>query len=225
VGLASFTVLVWDHIITFSDEVEYIWKRPKGLGEFTLWLLHVIGLRNLDSLKLPTSFSWLAPQLDPSLCSHFVRYEGAMTMIGITIVALMMFLRIRVLYQGIWEVQAVVLAILFTFIGVNSWLITRGIPVYHPAYPLVDSCTMIIDPKVGPIASSTAWLPLLYDTVVVTLTLKRTVSYLDSSNPGHIFRVLLREGLLYYSVICTITLTFTIMIVSTTQSIRNVTGQ
>jgi len=60
---------------------------------------------------------------------------------------------------------------------------------------------------------------------VVTLTLKRTVSYLDSSNPGHIFRVLLHEGLLYYGVICTITLTFTIMIVSTTQSIRNVTGQ
>jgi hypothetical protein len=102
----------------------------------------------------------------------------------------------------------------------------------------------LTDQYSGPIASSTAWLPLLYDTVVVTLTLKRTVSYLDSSNPGHIFRVLLREGLLYYrcvctrltydllplskpgnSVICTITLTFTIMIVTTTQSIRNVTGQ
>jgi hypothetical protein len=96
----------------------------------------------------------------------------------------------------------------------------------------------------GPIASSTAWLPLLYDTVVITLTLKRTVSYMGPSNPGHIFRVLLHEGLLYYrsvctrstydllslnkpgnSVICTITLTFTIMIVSATQSIRNVTGQ
>ncbi|KAI0247574.1 hypothetical protein BJV78DRAFT_1244337 [Lactifluus subvellereus] len=45
-----------------------------------------------------------------------------MTMTGISIVALMMFLRI---------LQAIVLAILLTFIGVNSWLLTRGIPVQH----------------------------------------------------------------------------------------------
>jgi len=30
VGVLSFTALVWDHIITFSDEVEYVWKGAKG---------------------------------------------------------------------------------------------------------------------------------------------------------------------------------------------------
>ncbi|EGO23730.1 hypothetical protein SERLADRAFT_469992, partial [Serpula lacrymans var. lacrymans S7.9] len=30
VGLAGFTILVWDHLITFDDEVEFIWNQPKG---------------------------------------------------------------------------------------------------------------------------------------------------------------------------------------------------
>ena len=53
VGFSGLTILVWDHIITFDDEVrglrhlidlpslrlamrsqvEFIWKRDKGLGE------------------------------------------------------------------------------------------------------------------------------------------------------------------------------------------------
>jgi hypothetical protein len=36
-------------------------------------------------------------------------------------------LRIRVLYNGEWAVQAFVLVILFTFIGVNSWLLANGV--------------------------------------------------------------------------------------------------
>lgn len=31
IGVASLTALVWDHIDTFVDEVEYIWKGRKGV--------------------------------------------------------------------------------------------------------------------------------------------------------------------------------------------------
>jgi hypothetical protein len=34
VGVASFTVLVWDHMLTFSDEVEYVWKGAKGRAAY-----------------------------------------------------------------------------------------------------------------------------------------------------------------------------------------------
>jgi len=149
-----------------------------------------------------------------------------MTMIGISIVFLMMFLRIRVLYAGILPIQVFVLAIFLTFIGINSYVLSHGIPVPHPAYPSVDSCTMIVDQKVGRmLASSTAWLPLLYDTVIVSLTLYRTASSVNAEPVGFVRRVLFQEGLLYYCVICTITLVLTIMIDSTGESIRNVASQ
>ncbi|KAH8989535.1 hypothetical protein EDB92DRAFT_847037 [Lactarius akahatsu] len=149
-----------------------------------------------------------------------------MTMIGISVVALMLFLRIRALYARQLVVQGTVISILLTYVGVNSWLLTRGIPVSHY---LATSCTMIIDPDVPAwIASSTAWIPLLYDTVVVSLTLYRTAGALHSASKstGEIFRVMLREGLLYYSAICSVTLAFTIMVASASNpSVRNVTAQ
>jgi hypothetical protein len=122
-----------------------------------------------------------------------------MTMIGISIVFLMMMLRIRALYSRIFSIQAGVFAIFLTFVGVNAYVLTYGIPVYHPAYPLVDSCTGIIDPKVGrTLASSTAWLPLVFDSIVMFLTMYRTARSVYSRTTSDLFRVLFREGLLYY---------------------------
>ncbi|KAF8495721.1 hypothetical protein F5888DRAFT_535244 [Russula emetica] len=120
-----------------------------------------------------------------------------MTMIGLSIVFLMMTLRIRALYARIFSVQALVFAIFITFVSVNAYVLTYGAPVNHPAYPLVDSCTGIIDLGRA-LASSTAWLPLLFDTTVMVLTMYRTARSFHPRNTSDIFCVLFHENLLYY---------------------------
>ncbi|KAH9987096.1 hypothetical protein BJV77DRAFT_802721 [Russula vinacea] len=59
VGVAAFTVLVWDHILTFSDEVEYIWKGGKGLNVY-LFLVnrYLIPLSFIVNLWAYFSNSW-----------------------------------------------------------------------------------------------------------------------------------------------------------------------
>ncbi|KAL7279881.1 hypothetical protein ACG7TL_006290 [Trametes sanguinea] len=183
VGIASFTALVWDHIITLGDEIEYIWKRKKG--------------------------------------------PRSMTVIGINIAALMMLLRIYAMYERKKSVVIFVGVVFCVEFGVNAWLLTHGV-----------ACTMIFDPdKVkGPIASASAWLPLLYDTIVFVLTIKRTYRGVKNPTVGRIMRVLLKEGLLYYSllmespfrkhsVIFTITLILTLMIVFAPDGLKNLTAQ
>jgi len=222
VGLAGFTVLVWDHLITFADEVEYVWKGKKGIAVYLFFLnRYFIPLSFVVNLWAYFRTTWSLES-----CRHFVRYGGSMTMIGISIVDLMMFMRIRALYARMLSIQALVLTIFLTFFGINAYLLTYGVPVHHPAFPLVDSCTMIFDPKVTrAFASSTAWLPLIYDTVVVSLTVYRTACSVLSKNTSEMLRVLLREGLLYYSVICTISLILTVMLLHADQSVRNITVQ
>lgn len=147
-----------------------------------------------------------------------------MTMIGISIVFLMMMLRIRALYARIFSIQALVLTIFMTFVGVNAYVLTHAAPVDHPAWPLVDSCTGII--SLGrTLSSSTGWLPLIFDTTVMFLTMYRTARSVYSRTTSDMFRVLFREGLLYYSIICTATLALTIMVNTTGESIRNVVSQ
>lgn len=29
--MVGFTILIYDHLITFSEEVQFVWKRPKNL--------------------------------------------------------------------------------------------------------------------------------------------------------------------------------------------------
>jgi hypothetical protein len=73
----------------------------------------------------------------------------------------------------------------------------RPTRVSLPAFPIVK-ITRDLTRSSGPIAASTAWLPLLYDTVVVGLTLYRTARALYTKSAGQILRVMLQEGLLYY---------------------------
>lgn len=51
----------------------------------------------------------------------------------------------------------------------------------------------------GPASSLTAWIPLLYDTVVLGATLYRTIPVVRRGKAaGTIFRKIIEEGMLYY---------------------------
>jgi len=106
---------------------------------------------------------------------------------------------------------------------VNAWLLTKGQAVVHNPESGVHSCTMIFDPALSVAASTSAWLPLLYDTVVLCLTLWRTLR--GRREASAILPVLLRDGLLYYSVIFSVTFVLTIMIISAPDGIKNITAQ
>lgn len=46
--------------------------------------------------------------------------------------------------------------------------------------------------------SLSAWIPLLYDTIVIVLTVYRCIGPVKQKTASHIVRTLLKDGLLYY---------------------------
>lgn len=56
-------------------------------------------------------------------------------------------------------------------------------------------------------AAASAWIPLLYDTIVFGLTLWRTVPPIRKKEASYIIKRLLEDGLLYYRYVCTGALT------------------
>ncbi|KAJ7896583.1 hypothetical protein B0H13DRAFT_2522823, partial [Mycena leptocephala] len=88
---------------------------------------------------------------------------------------------------------------------------------------------MIFPPNISAIASSSAWLPLLYESVVLVLTLLKTVP-LVRKNWGSFmgnrpWKRLVEDGLLYYTAIFSVTLVLTIMIVSAPPGLKNIAAQ
>jgi hypothetical protein len=45
---------------------------------------------------------------------------------------------------------------------------------------------MIFDPRIGDVASASAWIPLIYDTVVLFLTLYRIAPSIRHREAGHV---------------------------------------
>jgi len=148
-----------------------------------------------------------------------------MIVIGINIVGIMMLLRVRALYSKRMIVVCGLASLLAVEFGVNAWLLTHGIPVPHkgPRHP----CTMVFDQSLTKIAPASAWLPLLYDTVVIAITAYKV--YQSRSLAGYfqspIPQTILAGGVVYYSVIFSITLTLTIMIAVAPAGIQNITAQ
>lgn len=103
---------------------------------------------------------------------------------------------------------------------------------------------MVFSPS--PASAASGWIPLLYDTVVVLLTIYRVVPVVQRNGKGHILRTFLQDGLLYYgyvqyyllvfgyclliyrlntSVIFSVNLVLTIMIPAAPPGIQNITAQ
>jgi len=221
VGFAAFTILIWDHLDTFTSEVEYIWKGRKGIVVY-LFLLN----RYLTPLGFMVNLiAYLAPVWSGERCRHFIRFEGAMTLIGIHVVAIMMLLRINALYASNRAIVGCVFGLFMIMFTMNAWLLTRGEPVAHNPASGVHACTMIFPPSLSTIASSSAWLPLLYDSAILALTLKKTLPLVGKSNGTFMMQRLLEDGLIYYTAIFSVTLVLTIMIISAPPGLKNIAAQ
>ncbi|KAJ7366491.1 hypothetical protein DFH08DRAFT_834476 [Mycena albidolilacea] len=221
VGFASFTLLVWDHVITFSDEVEYIWKGKKGpiiyLFIFNRYFTPLGFIINL--------YAYLSPSWTVERCARFIRYEGCTVAIAVEVVGAMMLLRINALYPRQKWITALLGVLLVVETGINAWLISRGEPVLHNKASGVHACSMIFDPAISHAASASAWYPLLYDSIVFALTVNRTLPSIRKKQAGFIVKRLLEDGVLYYSVIFAITFVLTFMIVAAPPGTKNICAQ
>ncbi|KAF8190589.1 hypothetical protein K438DRAFT_1831310 [Mycena galopus ATCC 62051] len=204
VGFAGFTVLIWDHIDTFTTEVEYIWKGKKGPLVY-LFLLnrYVTPLGFIVNLFVPCLAN---PSRWNCRCSHFICYEGSMTGIGIYVVGLMMLIP---LYSNKRLVVVAVGTLWLIMFSVQAWLLSKGQAVVHNPESGVRACTMIFPPSLSTIASSSAWMPLLYDSCILILTLIKTVPATvkgqrappnrNRHDGSNIMKWLFQDGLIYYS--------------------------
>ncbi|KAJ7719939.1 hypothetical protein B0H16DRAFT_1739116 [Mycena metata] len=222
VGFASFTILVWDHVITFSDEVELIWKGNKGpiiyLFLFNRYFTPLGFIINLFAYLSPTWTFEVGMRQHPYSCTHFVRYEGVTVAIAVEVVGAMMLLRINALYPTRKWITALLGVLLAVETGINAWLISRGErpPAFTPAPWFLTLSSA---------ASASAWYPLMYDSIVFALTVNRTLPSIRKKEAGFIVKKLLEDGLLYYSVIFSITFVLTFMIAGAPPGTKNICAQ
>ena len=111
----------------------------------------------------------------------------------------------------------------------------------HDEVTYVDGPLLPISNKAA--AAASAWLPLLYDSIVLALTIRCTCSHVTYPTVGRTMRMLLQEGILYYrcvsmtclflnagliehgSVIFSVTFGLTLMIALAPEGLKNLLAQ
>jgi len=146
---------------------------------------------------------------------------------GIAIACLMMLYRVQAVCRGDVRIVYFMWLLFLILVFVNIWLITTGGPVPHPG--ISEGCTMIYGRpyKIGSWASALAWTPLIYDTAVLTFIVLRTrkINHMKVMSQSNLVTVLIRDGIVYYSVIFTINLVLAVMIVQAPDGVKNVCSQ
>jgi len=222
IGFASFVVLIWDHVDTFADEVDLIWKgNKKGIFIYLFFFnRYFTPLGFIINL-----YAYLSPTWTLERCSRFVRYEGCTVAMAVEVVGLMMLLRINALYpHQKWIIRGLA-ALLVCETVLNVWLISGAGPVIHNSDSGIHACSMVFDTSISWLASASAWVPPLYDTIIFGLTLYRTVPPIRREEASYIIKRLLEDGLLYYSVIFSVTFVLTFMIVAAPPGTKNIAAQ
>ncbi|EJD42824.1 hypothetical protein AURDEDRAFT_168068 [Auricularia subglabra TFB-10046 SS5] len=247
VGVAGFTILVWDHVITFGDEVTVIWKRRKR-NKNGPYIYLFLFLRYFAPMAYTVQLCsyFIRPDIwTPDICKHYLAFEGAVVVVILGVVGLMMMVRhvqvllsfvdrhssnpdsVYAMYDRSRKVVIGLGALYVVQFIIQGWLQTGSRPVHHTPGTAVAGCSMLFDKTFGTWQTAAAWMPMVYDTAVFVLTLHKTVCILRHyPSPGtRIARILLRDGALYYLAIVASNIPLIVMLVAAPEGIRNIAAQ
>ncbi|KAF8994598.1 hypothetical protein BDQ17DRAFT_1366745 [Cyathus striatus] len=186
--LAAFVMLIYDHILTFPDEVERIWKQ-RFSGATVLFLLnrYVTPLQFIVIIDAFHDPIWTKKFIR---CKRFVVFEGAST---VGLISVIMIFRIYALYSRNNKVLAGLMILLCAQITFSSIGISTGFPA-----PLPDGLVGCIFTGSSRIFPAIWVTPLATDFVIVLLTLWRTRTYFRYSQSAPTIHIFMRDGLLYF---------------------------
>ncbi|KAF7316767.1 hypothetical protein HMN09_00409800 [Mycena chlorophos] len=192
--LVGISILIWDHFITLGDEIQFIWLRKKTYSSYLFFVVRYLGL--LSNIPIPV-FSFVT--VSQHICTEYSFAHQLLLVATQVIVSIVMILRVFALYNRSKPLLCFLVFIGAVFLGVCIWA-ERG--QHATIVSVLPGCHMSIDDITGYHLSS-SWIGLfLFDAIVFSLTLHKTIKTrqevgLDA--PLRLHMLLVRDGALYFA--------------------------
>ncbi|KIM42726.1 hypothetical protein M413DRAFT_122450 [Hebeloma cylindrosporum] len=189
--LAAFVMLVYDHMLTFDQEVNRIW-RQKLSGASVLFLINRY-ITPLQFIIILVAFQ--DPNWTLQACDNYVLFEGVSSVTLVAVCELIMILRIYALYRRL-PILIFLMTLWATQLTVSAIGLHTGYKI--PLPPMLVGCILTSDSPIFP----SLWVaPLITDACVFILTLSRTRQYIKDSGTAPTVYIFVRDGALYFLVI------------------------
>ncbi|KAJ7260582.1 hypothetical protein C8J57DRAFT_478177 [Mycena rebaudengoi] len=216
--LLGLVIPCYDHTLTLSEEIQYIWRRPKRPSSYWFFLNRYLALSTNIINTIFTFRSTISPfrSTDPQM-SHVFTRPKIMVILQMVVIYLILALRVFAMYNRNKSMGMFLSACGFIAFGLAGWLATTnpggssvppssvgGDQVYGPGSGdfALPQCTNLIYPESAKRIAG-AWLVEFgLDLLIFGLTLFRglTQSYRENSR-FRLIHCLVRDGALYFVVI------------------------
>jgi len=203
VGLGS-KLRVYDYTLTFSSEVEFVWKRP-----FTPVTLLFAITRYLPFID--NTFGLLYDFAPVSVCVLSFRFSFVSSAIGICIAEIVLILRTMAIWHGDKRIGIFLVMLLTSFVVPTLFYAARDMrnfAVTHPAYKLSNPAPAEYTSKL-PACDSTTYkdhlttyyvLFMVFESVILLLTLLKAKDYRVESS-SKLSRTIFYDSIAFYVLI------------------------
>ncbi|KAG8956383.1 hypothetical protein FRC04_004464 [Tulasnella sp. 424] len=198
VTVAGYVVMVYDHMTTFSDEVELIWQKPISLVSclflFNRYLVPIVGLIDL------WQFGGLARNVSNKFCHDWLIVDGAFQTLCQAIAHFLACLRVRALLSAQrWVDWLLLVCGILYFIGtvLSTSMVLAYVDRDYAWNSTVNFCVGTMPPWMA-----WAWAPgLVFETILFGLLISKAYRDWRRDLSFPITRVLYRDGFISFLVI------------------------
>ncbi|KAG8714808.1 hypothetical protein FRC09_017223 [Ceratobasidium sp. 395] len=216
-GVAGYTLLIYDHVLTFSGEVELVWKADKRNVVTWLFLVNrylvpiVLGIDLYDK-------GGLASRLTKKFCQRWFVIEGYINVLSFAAVHALVAMRVN----AVWGRRKWVTTLLWAS---GSLYILGTLAIISPGlFQVLDQVSFLRGPSnanlnvarskvepnpifnvcFGTITSYfwTVWIPpITFEAIIFTLTVIKAIEHRHKNIKTPVAYTLYRDGFLYFVVI------------------------
>lgn len=192
----AMTILYYDHLVTFRDEVNLIWGRRKMSGAYCFFANRYLAF--FGNIVVAVCYSY---PLSPSACRSYGLFRQLLLLVTQVLVGVLLTLRIYALYRCSKRILAFMVGCGAILIGVScSSLLGQKSEVADPA----TGCHVGLSKNTS-IHLAIAWEALfVYDTLVMFMTLYKSYRsrYHDPLVRTHVPLVwlIVRDGSMFFAV-------------------------
>lgn len=198
--LASGTIIMYDHLVTFGDEVELIWKSSWTLGK----ILFILNRYYPLIAAIVNTYAIFFPRLTNTFCLRYFQWQGWTGLLTCMFPEIILQMRIYALYSLNRKVLILIVAGFICASTASAVVMGKALSqitaiAAHPIPGLV-SCVPAGVPK----HFFAFWIPILvYESLLCGLALFRGFQTFQSSaspfrSGKYLVSILIRDSILYF---------------------------
>ncbi|KAL0949005.1 hypothetical protein HGRIS_009104 [Hohenbuehelia grisea] len=215
---SSGVLLVYDYLLTFSDEVIFFWSSPWNVGKVLFLLTRYMPMVE----AILTYFNQLGTSVSVSTCELLFNITGWMFIFNTCIAEAILMLRVWALWNRSKRVAAFFTILSMTCIVLAAVLFIK----FHGSQRFLDQPRVVALPGCYPISADkiivVAYILLMvFESVILGLMLTKGVRHYRTSSSSFI-RAMLQDGVVYFVTLMSVSFINAIVFIAAAPEMANI---